>query len=851
MACPALAPYARVCITPTSMDDDETLAAQLVVAEEFACSLLSSCNDDGFQFAAAQHCEDAAEQKSTGAPPAEPVAAGRAWVSMRRGTRWLYAMVHVQTVFALRFVMHLWCCQAQEMPQRRELFSRRHARRKVQRCLRHWRQMTSCGVSLLSMSSCETPCRKATTLLTWPRVALRALARLRDLARAGRRDRERLRLARWHLRRARLGTAFVRLKVFISSDRRLARTAALRANTLAAKFYASALCSRSFGLWQAGLAVPLRTALRCFVAAALRRWAKLAPLLRAAQAALESRVVEEDFHNRPWRRSRARLAWHALRTHAAWQISVRAALAKSRCRQRLLLAMMLWRVHAPVLRRAREFFCHRRDASMESSLHAWHLAALEDQERRHRAEALGRALCLARHTRVLQRWCQCMTVQVALREFKERERRRLQVRAFAALDDHRRRMDAREQQRRRVTRWRYLRLLSYTLSAFREEVALKAIHECLAAAAQLRRAPRVAGSCFQCWIAEVLPVMQVEARRRRGATMQRCVFRALSCVTARRRIKCQDGVRAKQVVARCVLELAWRRLSSTLRLRLEHRRSLRSLALVSRAMSESRARRRVLYTWGVVYAPSRRRARRRYELAILLRSERLCRAVVWGLLWRLRRRRELADRSGPFILRLQRARERQWLQCWQLVAAEQLCSRRQREEALLQWYVVLCSSSISVWRRFLEDRRRRKRRQAHAKELFIVSQRNAALRALVWRFHERRVAEEEAAAQRIAREHQRRIERASFAARRWRTFTRERACLGGCDATFPCGDSTVCPVSPWESPGDPDDNLDEDRWVLDALPTRATASTSAWTTSQTFPEDLRNSWTPSLSDSWQ
>eukprot|EP00913_Durusdinium_trenchii_P012395 g11636.t1 len=57
--------------------------------------------------------------------------------------------------------------------------------------------------------------------------------------------------------------------------------------------------------------------------------------------------------------------------------------------------------------------------------------------------------------------------------------------------------------------------------------------------------------------------------------------------------------------------------------------------------------------------------------------------------------------------------------------------QRQDRKALVQWYLVLISSSLRAWQHWCQTRKHKKQRQADAQQLFVAKARRWALAALL------------------------------------------------------------------------------------------------------------------------
>lgn len=110
----------------------------------------------------------------------------------------------------------------------------------------------------------------------------------------------------------------------------------------------------------------------------------------------------------------------------------------------------------------------------------------------------------------------------------------------------------------------------------------------------------------------------------------------------------------------------------------------------------------------------------------------------------------------------------EWLLHWRTAVVSWREMQRKDRKALVQWYVVLISSTLKGWRNWCNDRRVKKQRQEEATQLFLGAARRWSLAALFRCHEERQSFAEQVAEQEWELLAQKRATLAVAAANRWR-----------------------------------------------------------------------------------
>eukprot|EP00747_Dinoflagellata_sp_TGD_P032015 gnl/TRDRNA2_/TRDRNA2_135680_c1_seq1.p1 gnl/TRDRNA2_/TRDRNA2_135680_c1~~gnl/TRDRNA2_/TRDRNA2_135680_c1_seq1.p1 ORF type:complete len:805 (-),score=82.25 gnl/TRDRNA2_/TRDRNA2_135680_c1_seq1:17-2206(-) len=557
--------------------------------------------------------------------------------------------------------------------------------------------------------------------------------------------------------------------------------------------------------------VHLRAARFC-LAATWRRWRRCTDLALQEQEKCAFRAS----NIMKWRCSAPVIAWRSWRLRAAGRSKrLEQAASLAACNQAtvLMAAMHAWR-HALV--------CWRRAQAQSDALHVY------------------------RRKSALQRWLVCAVALRLGREASGRMRLQLARTAFRALDEYRRRKMEQETWRRRATRWRYLKALRRGIVGFQAVCERKADCQALVMFAAKRRCERALAVCARRWMDHVRPRLRVQARQQHSRSLLHRSVHAFAFYRSTQFAKRQKDLEAKQVLRILVAREALSRLALSTKENMRIRHSLSGRVLSGRRCQRERTARRAVRIWSLEFRLRIHFLREQHSRANEHRSHNLLR-LTWAtlLIWR-DVQREAACRAAPGIFQLRLRCTRKWLLQWRAAAAGCRREAYQREEALLQWYVVLCTSTLIIWQRWAAARRQKRSRQKHAAECFRNAQRKAGVRMLLWRFDMQCAEEEAVAAACVAAQQQRRVELATTAAWHWRSlkitaggghgqgraWTPDRAVRGG---ELPCGIPAL-PVWSCQKP----------------VVTARTATTEAGTAeSDGLNEALRSSWTPSLSDtSW-
>ena len=426
-------------------------------------------------------------------------------------------------------------------------------------------------------------------------------------------------------------------------------------------------------------------------------------------------------------------------------------------------------------------------------------------------------------------------------------------------------------------RWRYLRTLRAVLAALRGAAQQRAGRLGLAEEATERRLAGLLLGCLRAWALLAQPGLKQRAQQHRRSVLQARGFRMLRLYQAWRCQKVQAALRAERAMAMLRARSAWATLRRVVVGAAERRRASSSTELRCRACTVALLRRRALRLWRLDVG-ARRQAR---QLACRARAH-LSRTVLkraWPpLVELLHRRRALARLTEPGLRRARQALALRWLRRWRLSLEVRRRQQLHGEEAVLQWYVVLCRSALSLWQKWHQRRRLKKLRQERAARSFAEAQRSTAVRAVLWRFHANCEDHETAAAARASTEQRRRVERASAVARRWCALASARRAA---DAARPCGawrrDSDAParaqvalrvgvarpmggpdvepedpPAALCGSPGArspcPGDCRTPPRWAEAAASAAQKAGLGSVSTVEGSPNVLQSSWTPSLCD---
>lgn len=436
---------------------------------------------------------------------------------------------------------------------------------------------------------------------------------------------------------------------------------------------------------------------------------------------------------------------------------------------------------------------------LQQALRAWSRHAAHLQKGRLQARSLAAWLKRRRRVSVVVHWNRCLLLLTHVYARTEC----LVKKGFLALQVHRERKLARECQRRRTTRWRYLRTLWKCFRAFRATVSWRASCRYLATAAAERRLARHVETLWRFWAWVVQPRLRIDFRHRRHL-----ILRQKAWLAWRGRIRDHS----RKVVQICTVQdsmrsfrrqSAWHSFRFALAQCVEHRASYQRLVALCRRQKATSACSRAMRHWAT-FRP-KELGKQRHHRAMAHRGARL---VSWAwacLVHSIHMRRAAESRLVPRIAHILRRQAWRWLMNWRVAAKEQQRSHQQQEEALLQWYVVLCTSAFAHWRRWWERRMKKKARQETARGLYIRAQRITAVRELLCRFHDKRTADEIAVARKVAEDRRSRMEWASMAALQQRAHAREQVSTRHFDRMYPA-----------------------------PAPQR----------------DLRISWTPSLADTW-
>jgi len=164
----------------------------------------------------------------------------------------------------------------------------------------------------------------------------------------------------------------------------------------------------------------------------------------------------------------------------------------------------------------------------------------------------------------------------------------------------------------------------------------------------------------------------------------------------------------------------------------------------------------------------------RHQRMALIRAARhfngrLLRRACAALLHRLGRIRRHRLDALSFVASRAPEVSRFWLLQWRMAVGNWRREQVKEKEAILQWYLVLGTSVLYTWHRWLQRRRWKKERQAEASQLFCRAAKAAAIRSVFWRFDEAREAETEVARVRAAQRHRKNVEVAFRAGQHWRT----------------------------------------------------------------------------------
>ncbi|CAE8621497.1 unnamed protein product, partial [Polarella glacialis] len=187
----------------------------------------------------------------------------------------------------------------------------------------------------------------------------------------------------------------------------------------------------------------------------------------------------------------------------------------------------------------------------------------------------------------------------------------------------------------------------------------------------------------------------------------------------------------------------------------QRRRDFSSLALGVRIRCVAVAARRALGVWGSEFLPARRLLRRLRDAADALRARSLARLAFSSLLaWR-RLHCQAVAQSNLLALRLQQELRGCCVAQWRHASAGLRSERVEHKDALLFWYVTLCSSALRQWSAWRQRRRQKKDRQSQAAALCASSQRTTAVRLLLWQHDAKCTAEESAAALAVSQQQQR------------------------------------------------------------------------------------------------
>jgi len=720
--------------------------------------------------------------------------------------------------------------------------------RRATQFLKHWRSWR--------LRSRKLAAATEELLASGPRSeALRAMRKMREAALSGLEAREQLRIARWHLRRARLGRAMSCLHRASKS-----RSCSRHKVGKAAAYHERLLCWQAWTRWRVDPAA-LERAARFRTLSVWREW------VRGIQHSLMAEQrVEEAWK---WKRSGPRSCWEGWRLFAQQQSVRRAGVAEAvidfgRKYALLVLSSMLglWHMRVILSRRARMFWCARWKLRLNVALAAWREFAARSRRRQQKADMVLTAVLSRRRVRMCRHWQLSFVASRSMHEVQEMESRSLKVRSLAALAWYKQKKSQQEVQRRRAVKWRYWKTRAKVFQALRLAIAKQLAAEACVLRVLEHKSKQLVTLYLCSWAFIVQPAWQIQARRHHDKAMLHKGLLALHWYMTWRLSKLHLHARAEAELETCHLRLAWRHMTKSIKAALERRRNLQTRELHGHHCCRVRAARRSLHIWRSDFVPMRQQLSQMRQRAMSHWRSCLLRAAWTALEQWMHFQQAQAIRVTPRLVCMKRQCVQRWLHSWQCAAFENRCSRAQREEALLQWYAVLCRSVLTIWRAWYEQRLKKKRRQARAMDLFVKAQQETAVRALLWRFDEQREEEEAAAARHLALEHQRRVECAKPFAKLWRAVARERASCELCGYSS-CSMRSIedeCMLRSGCSDLAGDTSADS-HWILGNIPTSlpmrfTTPSTDFPSDSsqtgllEVSPEPLRRSWTPSLSDSW-